>query len=549
MAAQSLLIEFVKSRIKHKLYYCSRPWPDSSWWTTLGAMSEVGAMRKRIAELETQLAERDARIAELETQLAERDARIAELVAQLAERDAYIVQLNGEITALQGRLTDLQARLRRNSTNSSKPPSSDSPKPKRPGKPGTGRSPGGQPGHPPHQRELLPPDQVDHIVQLPAPTQCRGCHQELLGEQQAPYRHQVVEVPPIKPVVTEYQCQAITCAHCGARNQAELPPEVANTVFGERLSALISLLVGEYRLSVRQTQELLSEILGVKISLGGIHDREQEMSQALETPVAEAEEQIRHERVVNMDETSWFEGRIEGGKRRVWLWLAATALISVFKISTSRGGEVARALLGEDFSGFLISDRWGGYNWVDPTQRQLCWSHLTRDFQGFIDRGGEGARLGQALMDERDRMFMWWKQVKDGVLSHRMFKRLMKPVEQRVGALLREAAQCSDQTVARSAAQLIKLECALWTFVHTEGVEPTNNLGERLERHGVLYRKISYGTQSPEGSRFIERILTAVGTLKLQGRNVLGFLTDVIHAYRRGLPPPSLLPLTTGPPP
>jgi transposase len=513
----------------------------------LDAMSEVGSIRRRILELETQLSERDARIAQLEAQVSERDACIAQREAQVAERDARIAQLTKEVAELRGRVADLQARLKRNSTNSSKPPSSDSSKPKRERKPGTGRRPGGQAGHPPHQRELFPAEQVEYFIQVPAPPRCQGCHEELVGEQQEPYRHQVVEIPPIKPIVTEYQCQTVICAHCGARNQAELPREVAGTVFGERLSAIICLLVGQYRLSMRQAQEMLSEMLGVKISMGGFHDREQEMSQALEAPVAEAEEYIRHESVVNMDETGWFEGKEEGRKRHAWLWVAATTLVSVFRIATSRGSEVAKALLGEDFDGILISDRWGGYNWIEPARRQVCWSHLTRDFQSFIDRGGEGGSIGQALMDERNRMFMWWKQVEEGVLSRRTFKRLMKSVERTVGELLRKAADCPDTEIARSAERLIKLEDSLWTFVHTEGVEPTNNLSEQLERHGVLYRKISYGTQSPEGSRFIERILTVVGTLKLQGRNILTYLTEAIHAHRRGLPPPSLLPVATVP--
>ncbi|ATB32301.1 Mobile element protein [Melittangium boletus DSM 14713] len=233
---------------------------------------------------------------------------------------------------------------------------------------------------------------------------------------------------------------------------------------------------------------------------------------------------------------------MEGRGRRAWLWLVACALLAVFRIATSRGSEVAKGLLGEDFAGILGSDRWSAYNWYEQALRQLCWSHLTRDFQGFIDRGGEGARIGRELMEERDRMFKWWHRVRDGTLTRADFERKMRRVEPEVERLLRDAAEHAEKKTAGMAREIPKLRQALWTFVEVEGVEPTNNYGERLLRHAVLYRKTSFGTQSPEGSRFVERILTAVTTLDLQGRNVLEFLTECMRAHRRGLPTPSLLP-------
>jgi transposase len=235
----------------------------------------------------------------------------------------------------------------------------------------------------------------------------------------------------------------------------------------------------------------------------------------------------------------------EGRGRRAWLWLVACSLVAVFRIATSRGSEVARQLLGEDFAGFLTTDRWSAYNWYDTDLRQLCWSHLTRDFQGFIDRGGEGARIGRALMKERNRMFKWWHRVLDGTMRRTRFEREMRQVQREVGRLLREAEARAEKKTAGMAREILKLEPAMWTFVYVEGVEPTNNFGERLIRHSVMYRKTSFGTQSSEGSRFVERILTAVTTLALQKRNVLNYLTELLRAHRRGLPAPSLLPATT----
>jgi transposase len=487
---------------------------------------------------------RDVRIAQLEAQVAARDARIVQLEAQVVARDARIVQLEAQVKALTHRVAELEARLRKNSTNSSKPPSSDPPGTKRTSRApkGKGRRPGGQPGHEPHRRELLPAEQVDETIELPPPEKCKGCQRELVGTQQEVTRHQVVEVPPLKPVVTEYRCQGLKCAHCGEVNRAELPPEVASQTFGERLSAMVCLLVGKYRLSKRLVQDALSDLVGVRLSLGAVHNREQEMSEALEVAVEEAEEYVRNQDAVHMDETSWLEGKVWGGSRLVWLWLVACAQVAVFRISASHGSEMAKALLGEDFAGFLTTDRWSAYNWYETALRQVCWSHITRDFQSFIERGGEEGRIGQKLMDQRNQMFNWWHRVRDGTMAREEFERRMGEVEHEVGQLLREAVAHAEKEIAGRAAEILKLEDALWTFVHVEGLEPTNNFAERLLRHAVLYRKMSFGTQSPEGSRFVERILTAVTTLELQGRNVLEFLTEVLRAHRRGLPTPSLLP-------
>jgi transposase len=304
-------------------------------------------------------------------------------------------------------------------------------------------------------------------------------------------------------------------------------------------------LVGKYRLSKRLVQEALEDLLGVSLSLGAVSNREREMSHALAAPVEEAERFIRDQPRVNMDETGWVEGKVEGHGRRAWLWLVACPLVAVFRIATSRGSEVAKALLGKDFAGILGSDRWSAYNWVKTVLRQLCWSHLTRDFQGFIDRGGEGEAIGRALMKQRNRMFKWWHRVRDGTMTRADFEWKMKRVKREVGKLLREAQERAEEKTAGMAGKILELEPAMWTFVHVEGVEPTNNFGEQLIRSAVVYRKTSFGTQSPEGSRFVERILTTVTTCDLQERNVLEFLTDCIRAHRRGLPAPSLLPSST----
>lgn len=468
-------------------------------------------------------------------------ARIAELEAQVAERDRIIEELMGKVTALTARVADLEARLNQNSRNSSKPPSTDPPGAVRPAKGATGRKPGGQPGHKFHKRELLPVEQVDEVIEL-KPKTCRGCARGLKGQDVSPRRHQVTEIPPVVPHVTEYRCHGLVCEGCGTRTQAEVPTE-ARSAFGTRLGALVCLFVGKYRLSKRLVRDALSDVLGARLCLGSVSNLEAEMAAALEAPTAAAMAFVQRQDVAHLDETGWTEGQENGRAARAWLWVAATACVTVFQIARSRGGDIARGLL-KDFTGFLVTDRWCAYNFYDSALRQLCWSHLTRDFQGFIDRGGEGGRLGALLMKERHRLFRLWHRVRDGTLEHALLEEKLKPVKKAVGRLLREAVLCAEAKTAGMAAEMLKLEPALWTFGQIQGLEPTNNFGERSIRCAVMYRKTSFGTHSERGSRFVERILSSVASLNQQRRDVLGFLAEALRAHRCQLSAPSLLPPT-----
>lgn len=464
----------------------------------------------------------------------ERIGQLLKRIGQLKERTAQLEEENAQ----------LRERLGQNSTNSSKPPSEDPPgtvrlhkKKKR-----RGRRPGGQPGHPKHERVLVPAEQVQRVVEV-LPERCKKCQRRLSGQDATPERHQVVELLPVAAQVTEYRCHQLECGGCGTLTRAKVPPEAAST-FGERLGGLVCLLVGKYRLSKRLVTEALSDIVGVKLSVGSVVNLEQQMSAALQAPMAEAEQAVRQGDVVNADETGWIEGVKEGRAARAWLWVFATLLVVVFRIAPRRGSQVPKQVLGEDFNGFLISDRWAAYDWYDPGLRQLCWSHLTRDFQSFIDRGGVGGCIGSELMAERHRMFKWWHRVRNGTLERSVFQRRMRKVEKRVGELLREAAAYAEAKTAGMAKAILKLEQCMWVFVDVPGVEPTNNFGERTLRQAVIYRKISFGTRSAQGSRFIERILTVVTTLKQQKRNALEFLREALWAHRRGQSPPSLLPVS-----
>jgi transposase len=305
---------------------------------------------------------------------------------------------------------------------------------------------------------------------------------------------------------------------------------------------MIAICTGKFRMSKRMVRELLADFLGVELSLGSVSNLEQEISASLAAPDKQARAEARKAAVANLDETGWFQGVADGRACRAWLWVGVTALVTVFKIAFSRGDDVAKEMLGKDWRGLLGSDRWSGYLWVPAKLRQLCWSHLQRDFQGFIDRKDAGAALGGRLLALSEQMFAWWHRLRHGALSRATFRRYMAPVRREIISLLREAEACPAPKTAGMAKQILKLQPALFTFVDRAGIEPTNNIAERAIRHGVMYRKTSFGTQSDAGSRFVERILTTIATLRQQKRNVLEFVTAAYQAHLLGIQPPSLLP-------
>jgi transposase len=454
-----------------------------------------------------------------------RDQRIADLEAKVA-------WLMERVAKLEAENAELRAQLRQNSQNSSKPPSSDPPGASRPAKDPTGRAPGGQPGHKGHKRERLEPD----VVVALRPEKCGGCGRRLRGSDPAPRRHQVVEIPPVKPYVTEYEIHELGCA-CGERTRAELPAGVPAGGFGPRLTAMAAVCTGKYRMPKRAVQELFADFFGLTVGLGTISKLERRVSEALATPVDEARAFVRAQPVIHPDETGWRE---HGQKR--WLWTAATDQVSVFHIDRSRGSVVAKALIGEDFAGTLVSDRWSAYAWVDASRRQLCWAHLIREFRGFEERDFLSMGFGESLLAEAKKMFRWWARVRDGTMSRVVFQRKMVKVEGAVGRLLRAAQVCSDERTGATCRDILRFEPALWTFVRIDGVEPTNNLAERALRTAVIWRKSSFGTWSAAGSTFVARILTTIGSLKQQGRHALAFVTEALLAAAHRREPPSLLP-------
>ena len=464
--------------------------------------------------------------------------QLIDIILLRQEQIETLMESAARIEVLEAQVEELKRRLGMDSHNSSKPPSSDGPDAEpRKRKGGGKRKPGGQPGHEGHHRELLPVEKVNKIVPV-KPCACEHCGRKLAGDDPEPQRHQVWEIPEIHPYVEEYQLHGLCCPDCGEFTRASLPEGVPAGAFAPRLQATIALLSGVYRLSKRSVESVLADFFHVSISLGSISACEAAVSAALAQPVNEAWEAAQSADVLHADETGWREAN-----KKAWLWVAVTSAATVFMVHAKRGQVAARELLGT-FGGVLVSDRWGGYNFYNGL-RQWCWAHLRRDFTAFSEYPGKAGEIGEALLAKTDQMFHWWHRVRDGTLKRSTFRQYMWQLRADVERLLREGTQCGHPKMERSCKRILKGAKYLWTYVDVQGVEPTNNAAERAVRPGVLWRKSSFGTHSAEGSRFVERIMTAAATCKQHDRNVTEYITQACVARLHGRPAPSLLPVST----
>lgn len=475
---------------------------------------------------------------------------VRKLVVQLGLK---IEQLEQHLKELQVDNQQLNEKANRNSQNSHSPPASDlvnfqnTKKKKK-----TRKKRGGQPGHPGHSRSLYPVEECERVTDY-YPQTCACCGEGLTGVDPNPYRHQVVEIPPIALDIEEHRLHQLVCHHCGQKTRAALPKEVEPSGYGPLVVARVSLLSGMYRHSHRMVVSAMSDLFGVKMSLGSVNRLRTEASEALSRPVDEAQTYVQSQPIVGADETGFKQGNADGQNphnKKAWLWVAVTPLVSFFQVTLARSSVAASALLGENFRGILNSDRYSAYNWLDVSQRQLCWAHLKREFTKISERSGVSRQLGRDLLAQQKKLFRLWHRVRDGTRSRSEFQSLVSPIQERVRIILSSGADyqigSKEKTplakTVRTCRQLLKVEAALWLFVTVEGLEPTNNAAERAIRPAVLWRRTSFGSQSEAGSLFVARMLTVVTSLRSQNRSVLEFMTDAIRAARQGNSPPSLLP-------
>jgi transposase len=456
--------------------------------------------------------------------------------------------LRAEVAELRGLVAELQARLGRNSSNSSRPPSSDAPRSRLASPPdrsaGTsGRQPGGQPGHRGTTRDLKPFEALAELVEC-VPIHCAHCEaalpQHASEDDPHPRRHQVADLPPVVVETVEYRLHARTCPHCRQRTWANLPEGVPSGAHGPRLQAIGALLTGAYRLSRREARELLRDLFGEEVALGTISSLEASTATALSAPYRQVAAALAQAEAANVDETRWWEKH-----HLSWLWLAATPKLALFRLEAHRSREAFERLLPPPSPGqarTVTTDRYSAYAHLSGDQRATCWSHLKRDFTGWKDAGGAAAPLGKRALELTRQLFECWHALRDGEIGRALLCERLQPVQAAFRELFQQARASGHWAVAGPAGQLIKHWETLWTFARVEGVEPTNNHAERALRRAVLWRKGSFGHQSEQGRSFVERMLTAVTSLRLQRRNVLTYLETALRAALTGAAPPSLLP-------
>ncbi len=454
------------------------------------------------------------------------------------ERDARIATLIAEVAALKGQVENLSAKLH-DLTHPPPAPRGPVELPAAPAKKKTGQARGGQPGHPPHLKQLLPAERVNEVVRF-VPEYCGHCQAPLPAQagpkDPEPRRHQVAELPDLRARITEYQAHGRTCRCCGRVTYASIPAEHRAHSIGPQLTAAMAYLAGCHGLSKRAVEETTETFFEVPVALGTVANLEQEMSAALAAPHEEARRTVERAAVKHVDETGWKEA----GRKR-WLWVAATGMVAVFLIHRLRSAVALAALLGKRVRGVVCSDRWRVYDQLPLRRRQVCWAHLKRNFEKLLERGGKAAALGTACLRVEKRVFELWHLFRGGGctrrdLDERMYAPMIELLE-----ILQRGRRCRDRRTARFCDRLLRVYPALWLFVMRANVEPTNNHAERVLRRAVLWRRRAFGCSSAVGCRFVERILTVVQTLRLQKRSAFHFMKEAIVAHRAGQTAPRLI--------
>jgi transposase len=455
-----------------------------------------------------------------------------ELIARQPPEAQAIIRL------LLARIAELEARLPKTPQNSSLPPSSQHPHAKPPPKKDrSGKKRGGQPGHAKHERPLIPTDECDAVEPL-KPSECRRCGGKLSGRDPEPLRHQVWELPEIKPVVTEYQRHRLTCPCCGETTCAELPPGVPTGQSGPRLVAFAGLLMAYFRQSKRRTALFLETLLNQPCCAATAVKMQTLVTAAVRPAYEELAAQLPAQERLSIDESPTKEGN-----SKAWVWTMVASAFTVFAVRTTKAATVLRELLTTGFHGIINCDRAKVY-WSSGQSGQLqwCWAHLKRDFQALVDsHNAQERRMGRDLMRPTRKLFRHWARYRDGTITRAGFLRLMKPIRCEIDALLLRGVFRGNARLYGMCRELHDHRQWLWTFLEHENVEPTNNASERSLRHAVIWRKLSFGTQSAGGSRFVETLLSVIETCRQQRRPVFPYLTAAVTAHFAGKHAPSLL--------
>ena len=493
---------------------------------------------------------------DLQRQVERQQREIEKLREQVAEQQKQIVDADKQIADAEKQIADLERQLaarKKNSTNSSKPPSSDgmagaqrrrcSPRKK------SGRKPGGQPGHMGHERQPVEnPDRVEEVL----PLQCKHCGTALpLAPEERQTAgdvvcRQIMDLPAvILPVFTEYQYPKLVCPCCQKGTRAELRSEHAHQI-GERLTAVASYLISVRKMTRRDVQAILQDLFGVDISVGSVQKAWEETADAVAAPYQELAEALPSEPVLNSDETG---SRTNGDKR--WVWVLCSPWFVFYHIACCRGMEVLVQLLGAAFAGILCSDRCPTYLSYHRGLAQFCWAHLQRTLKGIAEFAStaDAVHFARDMLSAVERLFGLWHRFRgeagagERLLTRSELIQKSIPIQKRICSLAAKFLDSDDREVRNLARAFYVHWDKLFTFLEQEGVEPTNNVSERNLRLFVLIRKITYGNRSTTGEIALARLLTVTQTCKLQQRPVLGYLLTAVQCHRRCQPAPNLRPL------
>jgi transposase len=399
----------------------------------------------------------------------------------------------------------------------------------------TGKPRGAQMGHAGKTRQLLPQTQVDEVVEH-RPLVCRSCA-SLLDQQSALVcgRHQVAELPQRAVLISEHRSYSCRCGKCGVVTRSVIPDHVTRSMVGERLCGAIGLLGAWVKGSKRAVAEVLGEVLGCPIALGSVSAREEELSEALAEPYGRLVSRIAAAPLKHVDETGW---KLAG--KSCWLFVAAGAKEAIFAIEKTRTYPALQRFLGGKIEGIFCTDRLGIYDRLPLPSRGLCWAHIKRDFVALAERGGGSRRIGEKGLTICRDVFGLWRDFKQRRIGRRQMQRRLAPLRREMKKLLEEGGRCGIKKTAGFCRALLKREKALWRFASTPGLEPTNNLAERMLRPAVIWRKKSFGSVSQGGCHYASRMLSVIQTLRLRKRSVLEYLSEAVSAHRRGLPAPLL---------
>ena len=484
-------------------------------------------------------------------------------MATKADLEKRVVELEGQVRGLLAHIADLHARLGLDSTNSSKPPSSDGPSAKPRGKrKSKGGKLGGRPGHEGHAFEKFAPDEIAAVVPL-VPTHCGHCGKALPelppNPRAIPAVFQHIELPVLKLVVTEYRRFKRACPCCGKRTRAPLPAGVGPSRLGPRLHATIAVLTQKYRLGRRLVIDLLDDLAGRRFSTATIQTVCERASEAVSGPVEVLKAAIETSPFANLDETGWKHQGEEATGKRWWARVATTPFGTVFAITADRGAAGMPEVLSAAYTGIVVCDRWRPYESVYGARRQLCWAHLQREWKGLVDRGlalveaedapaelvergRQLAEFGESAVKLTDKLFAHWQAFKQGRISRHELHRKMVTVKAKFHAHLRRGRLLPDPKMGGTCKDVLRQFRVLWTYLDVEGVEPTNNAAERALRPLVILRGISLGTRTIPGQRLVARLASVVATCRQQRRNPIAYLAEVILQKRVGGTLPSLLP-------